>query len=324
MLNSNLKRSTSWWMRANGCGVLALLAGCAADQYRRLPDPTPITYDRISIHQLMEEMDERRNGVEDAAVRMNLVLRDDVKNKEHGLTGLYLGDKAGNMRLQMTYSEHLILDLAIHGETVDLWLPRKGRFYRGTRKDLLAAPDCELSLFAYVGQVHELFFPRAWSEQAVERRVRMEGVREVISVLERPGLRRRCVRRVVISPEQPVAEEVVIFNRNEKNLGTVRYADYRFPGPLAGARDKSSVGVPWPGRVVLYTADKSRSLQMDVEELTINRSIPLAKYEIEVPREETCDPGNDHPGADAKAGLGKPLPILDLGQALQSGKSLWE
>lgn len=324
MLRLMESRPLARWARLLGCGLLLLLTGCAADQYRRLPDPTPITYDRISIRQLMEELDERRNGIEDAAVRLNLVLRDNAKNKEHGLSGIYLGDKAGNMRLRMTYSEHLVLDLAIHGETVDLWLPRKGRYYRGTRKDLLAAPDCELSLFAYVGQVHELFFPRAWTEQAVERRVRMEGVREVISVLERPGLRRRCVRRVVISPEQPVVEEMAIYNRNDKSLGMIQYADYRFPGPLAGARDKSSIGVPWPGRVVLFTADKNRSLQMDVEELTINRSIPLAKYEIEVPCEESTEPRSDHEGSGTKAGLGKSLPILNLGDALQGGKSLWE
>lgn len=324
MLKEKVRGYNSRWLCAAACGALLLLAGCAADQYRRLPDPTPITYDRISIRQLMDEMDERRKGIEDAAVRMNMVLRDHVKNKEHGLTGLYLGDKAGNLRLQMTYGEHVVLDLAIHGETVDLWLPRKGRFYRGTRKDLLAAPDCELSLFAYIGHVHDLFFPRAWSEQAVERRVRVEGVREVISVLERPGLRRRCVRRVVISPEQPVAEEVALFNRYEKSLGTVQYADYRFPGPLAGERDKSRIDVPWPGRVVLFTAEKKRSLQMDLEELTINRSIPLAKYELEVPREDPVEPRSDHEGSRAKAELGKCLPILDLGEALQSGKSLWE
>lgn len=285
-------------------GSVWLFAGCAADAHRRVPDPTPVAYDRPSLVKVMEELDERRYAVETLVVRTNVVLHDHVKNKKVGLNGAYLGDKDGNLRLQIRYNETVIMDLGIHGDTVDLWLPRKNRYFRGTRKDLLAANECELSLLAHAGNMPDLFFPRAWTAEnasvETQRRGGFEGGREVVKVYERPGIKWRCVRMLHISMEQPVAEQVDVYSRNEKSVGCIQYDDYRFPGPSAGEIKRTPT---YPGRVTLVNADKSRSLEMNVEELIPNTPIDTEKFEVKVPEGQK---------------------ILDLGQHLGSGKSLWE
>lgn len=282
---------------------LLLAGGCEADKYRRLPDPTPVNYNRPDIAKIMEEMDERRNSVETLVARLAVVLRDNVNKKEHGLSGAYIGDKDGNLRMRIKAEETVVLDLAIHGALVDLWLPRKGRFYRGERKDLVGSGANELALLANAGSVQDLFFPRAWTESAIERRVKLENGREVISVLERPGVFRRCVRRMTISREQPMADRLEVLDRTGRALGAIAYADFRFPGPIAGEKDPTVPSVPYPGRVTLSAPDGARSMQMDVEEMILNTPIPLTKYEIPVPEGQR---------------------ILDLGAELRSGRSLWE
>ncbi|MCW8130413.1 MAG: hypothetical protein KIS92_08700 [Planctomycetota bacterium] len=287
-----------------GFGLLLLLSGCAADANRRLPDPTPIAYDRPSLVKVMEEMDERRYAVTSLVVRTNIILHDHVKDKHVGLNGVYLGDKEGNLRLQIRYNETAIMDLAIHGEEVDLWLPRKNRFFRGTKKDLLAATECELSLLAHAGNMPDLFFPRAWTTEVAnvdtQRRGGFEHGHEVVKVYERPGINWRCVRQVHISMEQPVADLVEVFSRAEKCVGRIKYEDYRFPGPTAGELKRTP---PYPGRVTLIPADESRSLEMNVEELIPNTPIDDEKFRIKPPED---------------------VKVLNLGEQLGSGKSLWE
>ena len=148
-----------------------------------------------------------------------------------------------------------------------------------------------------------MFFPRAWTPQAVERRVQVEDGREVVNVLERPGLRRRCARRVFISPEHPVTDKIEVANRNGKPLGSIVYEDYRFPGQPAGAEGDTNKIPPYPGRITLNAKDGSRTLQMDVEEIIPNTPIPLEKFEIDVPEGQK---------------------ILDLSQSLEAGRNPWD
>lgn len=281
-----------------------LLAGCSADVNRRLPDPTPVAYDRPSLVKVMEEMDERRYAVETLVVRTNVILHDHVKKKDVGLNGAYLGDKDGNVRLQIRYNESTIMDLAIRGDTVQLLLPRKNRYFQGSKKDLLAASECELCLLAHVGNMPDLFFPRAWTIETAnvetQRRGGFESGQEVVKVYERPGIKWRCVRAIHISMEQPVASQVDVFNRSEKSIGCIKYEDYRFPGPAAGEIKRTP---PYPGRVTLVTGDGNRSLEMNVEELIPNTPIDSEKFEIKPP---------------------EGMKVLNLGEQLGSGKSLWE
>ena len=282
--------------------LLALLNGCAIARYARLPDPRPEPYCRAPIVKVMEEMDARRNSVNTVVARLNIVLKDEVKGKEQALWGAYLGDRQGNMRMRVKYKERLLFDLAMHGEQVDLYLPLKHKLYRGTRAEVGHTSGNELALLVQVGNVHDLFFPRAWTDQAVERRVKVEKGMEVVSVLERPSFVRRRVRQLVISTEDPVANEMRVFDQKGHPIGSVVYCDYRFPGPRAGETTEPAAGVPYPGRLTLLGSEGKRSLQMDIEEMNVNTPVLPKHFDVKAP---------DH------------CRVEDLGEALRSGNSPW-
>lgn len=302
-MSENVER----YVRASGRTVLLtatllLLSGCEIARYARLPDPRPEPYCRASIAKVMEEMDDRRNSVNTVVARLNLVMKDVTTGKQQALWGAYLGDKQGDMRLRVKYQEKLLLDLSMHGEAVDLWLPLKNKYYRGTQADVGQTNGNELALLVQVGNVHDLFFPRAWTDEAVERRVKVEDGMEVVSVLERPSFVRRKVRQLVISPEDPVAQEMRVFDRKGQPIGSVVYNDYRFPGPRAGETEEPAAGVPYPGRLTLVGADHKRELQMDIEEINVNTPVQPKHFDIAVP---------------------EGVRVEDLGEALRSGKSPW-
>jgi hypothetical protein len=299
--------------------VPLLLFGCASGRYSRLPDPVPDPLKRDPLDKVVLQMDERRYAVQTLVAKVNIVLKDHTKKdaKEQALNGYYLGNEAGDMRLRVKYGEDtLVMDFSIHDGTVELWLPRKGRFYRGSRKELAEATGNELALFVHIGSVQELFFPRAWTEQATERRLKTEDGVDVVYVIERRGLIRRKVRRLELAPDQPVVQAIQVKDRQERLVGSVAYADWRFPGPRAGAPHNGKLSVPYPGHLTLTSADGRRSLQMDVEELNLNEDAPIRpdQFEIKLPKSE---PGQE----DQQAAVVK---VLDLGAALRSGKALWE
>lgn len=291
------------------CGKLALLSaalllvsGCQIARYARLPDPRPEPLRRAPIAKVMEEMDQRRNAVNTVVARLNIVLKDEVTGKQQTLWGAYLGDRQGNMRMRVKYQEKLLLDLSMFGDRVDLALPLKGKYYRGARSDVGKTSGNELALLVQVGNVHDLFFPRAWTDHAVERRVKVEEGYEVVSVMERPSLVRRKVRQLMISTEDPVAEEMKVFDQKGHPIGTVVYNDYRFPGPRAGEAPEPAASVPYPGRLTLVGAEGARSMQMDIEEMTINTPVESKHFDITVPEDGRME---------------------DLGEVLRSGRNPW-
>ncbi len=280
------------------------LVGCEATRIGKAPDPVSSTYNRNSVMKVLAEMDKRRETVKTVITRLNVVLTDNVKGKEHGLNGAYIGDRSGNTRMQINHNDTLILDVAFRDKTVDVWLPRKNRYFRGLRKDLMQSGGKELSLLAHVGNVHDLFFPRAWTPEAVERRWNVEDGHEVIQVLERPRVFRRRVRRVVISRLQPVAEQVDVFLTNGKQIGSVIYEDYLFPQPVAGDENQALPKVVYPRRLTLTTPEGNRDMQLNtVGTILINQPIPMEKFEIPVPEDAA---------------------MKDLGEWVRSGKSIWE
>lgn len=266
-------------------GLTVWLSGCAATQYNaRLPEPEPVASNRVPLVKVMEQMDDRRKAVDTVSSSLNVVLRDEVKGKDYHLNGAYLGDNSGNLRLRLKYEETVIMDLAFRGDSVELLLPKKNRYYRGTREDVMGATGNELALLAHVGNAHDLFFPRAWSPKAIERRVKLEGNQEVVSVIERPGiLVKKCTRRFWVSATQPVADKIEVFNANGQALGVIRYGDYRFPEPLAGDDASGPKQVVHPGTVTLVSEDGNRSLQMDITALHLNQPIAPKLFEITVP-----------------------------------------
>lgn len=261
------------------------LGGCAATQcISHMPEPTPQASNRVPLAKVMEQMDGRRNAVDTVSSNLNVVLRDEVKSKEYHLSGGYLGDSAGNLRLRLKYEEVVIMDLAFRGDLVELSLPRKNRYFRGTREDVIYSACDELALLAQVGNAHDLFFPRAWSPKAIERRVKLEGNQEVVSVIERHGaLANGCTRRIWLSPTQPVAEKMEVLADSGQALGLVRFGDYRFDKTLDDDYSRGPKQVVYPSTVTLVNKSGNRSLQMELQAMHLNQSIESKRFEVTFP-----------------------------------------
>lgn len=288
-------------------GALALLSGCRMNEAVYHPDGSRIIYMRPPLMNVIDELDVRHKSARTVFARMNVTLRDTVKNKEYPLEAVYLGDKDGNMRLRMTAENHLILDMGTRGENVDIWLPRKERYFRGKRDDLLGNSTSQLSLLAHLGGACDVLFPRAWTKSAVERRVVTENGREVVSVLEKSGLglTHRRVRRLAILPNDAAVESMAIYDKSGKEVGLVNYSDYRYPErpgdneiPLGGL-----TGMVYPGKLLLTTKTGAQTLELAVDTLELNPPISLDKFEVPLPE-------------DTK--------VLDLESALKQNGSLWE
>lgn len=287
----------------SGCGALLLaLAGCRQNEAVYNYDGSRIIYMRPPLMKVVDELDERHLCVDTVVARLNIVLKDNEKNKEFQLVGTYLGDKDGNLRLRISATTNqVILDMGCHDNTIDVWLPRKNRFFQGARQDLLNNVQCQLSLLAHAGRARDLFFPRAWSDNAIERRVTYERGREVISVIEKPNFIRRRSRRLALAPESSVVETVEIYDKFGREVGLVGYSDYQFPDPMVDNKD--TLNQTLPGCITLHSHDGAHTLQMHVDEVHLNTPIPKDRYNV--PQPENCKP-------------------LDLGVALKRSGNLWE
>jgi hypothetical protein len=281
-----------------------MLGGCRMNQAVYNTDGSRIVYMRPPLMRVVEELDERHLAAKSVCSRMNVVLRDHEKNKEWNLIGTYLGNSLNDMRLRITATGgQLVLDMSIRGDEVCVWLPRKNRYFRGSHQDL-QNNQSQLQIFAHVGSCRDLFFPRAWSPAAIERRVTVANGREVVSVIEKPSFIRKKSRRLTLSPEYPVVEAVDVYDKYGREVGTLRYDEYTFPDPDEVDEKGAAFGLTYPSKITLLTHDGSHSLEMQVEEILINQDIDPAKFDVPPP-DGKCE-------------------ILDLGNALKHTGSLWE
>ena len=286
--------------------ILAMLTGCRMNEAVYHPDGSRIVYMRPPLMNVVDELEMRHKSAQTVFARLNVTLHDQTKNKDFNLVGVYLGDKVGNMRLRINATTgQLVLDMGLHDNTIDVWLPRKDRFFQGKREDLLSNTQCQLSLLAYLGSACDVLFPYPWTKDAVERRVTYEHGREIISVIEKPGFLRRRARRLTIAPENAAVESLDIFDKVGHDVGTVSYSDYRYPErpgdeeiPLGGL-----TGMVYPGKISLKSANGVQSLDLEVDEITINPPISLDKFSVPLPEN---------------------MKIKDLGSALKQHANLWE
>lgn len=283
--------------------VLFLLAGCRMNEAVYNPtDGQRIVYLRPPLMKVVEELDERHLAADSVKARFNVTLHDNEKNKEFQLVGAYLGDKDGNLRLQISSpTAGKIIDMSIHGETMEVYLKRKNRYFKGNRSELLNTSECELALLAHIGAARDLFFPRAWTPNAVERRVTYERGREVISVIEKPGMIRKRSRRLTVCPETAAVECVEVYDKFGREVGTAAYTDYTKPGQTQPEAD--ALGLLYPGRIVLQSHNANHTLEMEVDEITFNADIADDIFEVPLPEN---------------------MKTLDLGQALKRSGNLWE
>jgi outer membrane lipoprotein-sorting protein len=283
--------------------LLVVLSGCRMNEAVYNPvDGQRIVYMRPPLMKVVEELDERHLAADSVKARFNVTLHDNDKNKEYQLTGAYLGDKDGNLRLQIKATTgQKIIDMSTHGDAMEVYLPRKNRYFKGNRSDLLNTSECELALLAHIGSARDLFFPRAWTRNAIERRVTYERGREVISVIEKPGLIRKRARRLTVAPETAAVECVEVYDKFGREVGTAAYTDYTMPGESQPEAD--ALGLLYPGRIVLQSHNASHTLELEVDEITFNADIEDRMFEVPVPEN---------------------MKVQDLGQALKRSGSLWE
>jgi hypothetical protein len=278
-------------------GGSLLLSGCTPERVTHAPEiaaPRPV---RRGIAAALDEMDLRRKGVDSVVARMNVHIQDPARGRDIALSAHYQGNREGDFRMRLSYGVFPVLDMSVRGSQAELWLPRKNKFLRGPRSALGEGDNRELALVAQMGSAHELFFPRAWTPQAQERRRDPNTRAEIVEVLARSGA---CVRRLGLVPGNSVAEWVAVYNLRGEPQGKITYEDYRFPQPRAGEGSATPV---YPGRITFEGNASGRLFRFEVEEFVINVPLVAEKFEVK-------------PGEDCA--------ILDLQEALKRHEPLFE
>ncbi|MEI6234692.1 MAG: hypothetical protein WCT04_16675 [Planctomycetota bacterium] len=211
--------------------------------------------------------------------RLHVTLRDAVKKKEYPLNGAYLGDAAGNLRLRVTTeSGQLLLDMGMRGENVTLCLPGKSRHLTGTREELLNQPNCHLALLAQCGRALDLFFPVAPPSAQLCRTSCCVDNQAFCNVPETSAPLPRYLTRLTVDLSTRVVEQKNVFARGGVDAGRIVYSRYRFP-----EADATPSKPAYPGRVTLHVPGGAYSLELDVEDLSLNTPIAPAKFTVPVP-----------------------------------------
>ncbi|MBE7467506.1 MAG: hypothetical protein HS116_28865 [Planctomycetes bacterium] len=253
---------------------------------------------------VLKEMAVRRAAIRTVVTRLDLVFYDHVKNRKLGLNGFLFGGADGDMRLRISNGDAVVMDLSYRGNEVSLYLPKRERFFRGSRKEVLESNGNILALLAHVGTVADLFFPRLGMKLDAIGPARSELGFDLVTAAETEGGVRRETRRLYISRMEPVCSRLVVLDRTEHAMGSVVYADYRFPAPSGSSKPDAAPQPVHPRQVTLSTADNERALEMTVQEIILQEApIPKAKFELNPPAE---------------------LPIRSLSEQLKSSKGLWD
>lgn len=221
----------------------------------------------------------RRDSVNSVIARLRVTLHDKVKNKDYELSGAYLGDAAGNLRLRVTTEAgQLVLDMGMRGENVEICIPGKEQYLSGSREELLDHPQCNLTLLAHCGRARDLFFPAVPpSEHPGRGTCRVNGL-AYFNIAETKTLLPRYTTRLSVNLAKSVVEEKGVYSRAGAGAGRVNYSQYRFPE--AGAEQPKPA---YPGRVTLRVPGGIYVLDMDVEDISLNTPIAPAKFAIPVP-----------------------------------------
>ncbi|GMV83909.1 MAG: hypothetical protein AMXMBFR7_50930 [Planctomycetota bacterium] len=253
---------------------------------------------------VLKDLAGRRATVRTVVTRLDLVFYDHVKNRKLGLSGFLFGGPDGDMRLRISNGDAVVMDLSYSGTEVSLYLPKKERFFRGSRKEVLESRGNILALLAHVGTVADLFFPRLGMKLDEIGPARNEQGFDLVTAAETEGGARRETRRLYISRLEPVCSRLEVLDGSEHALGSVVYADYRFPAPAGSPKPDAEPQPVHPRQVTLSTAENERALEMTVQEIILQEApIPKAKFELNPPAE---------------------LPIRSLSEQLKSSKGLWD
>jgi hypothetical protein len=263
---------------------------------------------REQVERVLEELMRRRSTVQTVAARLNLTLYNSDKNKEYPLVGVYVGDKDGNMRLRITaVTNQLILDMGRRDDKVEVYLPRKDRYFRGKLKDLLDNQS-QLTLLAHIGNARDLFFPCAETPKSMGRAITCNDSRKIVSVFEKPNYVRHRSRRLTLASGAPVVEDQEVYDRFGREVGVVRYREYtpaEWAGQLAatGQVADNPPAICHPGLIALCPHGGPHSLLLQIEEFILNEPVDPSKFDVPCPEDQK---------------------VRDLGKALKNSGSLWD
>ncbi|GMV82420.1 MAG: hypothetical protein AMXMBFR7_36040 [Planctomycetota bacterium] len=260
-----------------GCCAL-LLSGCALEPVGLPPVEAPAARTLRDPAAAVAETDARRQQVSTVTARLDVRLHKLKEQRSFPLNGVYLGNADGSFRLRLKHEELVVLDLAAAEGSMELWLPRKNRFYRGTTSQVQSVERSELALLAQIGSVHDLFFPRAWSERAVERRMNGSGADDWVSVYGRADGRRALLRRLVLLPQMAAFARQELYGPSGALLGQVLYDGYA-PQPLG----TGGAQVTAPGRVTIMGADRQIALELIATEYSFNAELPTSRFRLAPP-----------------------------------------
>jgi hypothetical protein len=242
------------------------------------PSATPELIEKV------RQLDARRAPLKDLRARLAVTLKKGKRN--YALKGMYSGNAAGDFRLSMRWGILSIIDVAFKGDQVDLWLPRKGKHCLGPRKTVREITN-DLRLLERIGSVSDLFFPDAWADNAIARRLDEVDGHRFLNVLEQRDGELLPTRRVQLSSygDKCVVAKTILYDKG-KPIGAVEYRDYYV---LSG----------WliPRTVEVWASTKTR-IVLTVDGIAINTGRPL----------------------DMKVGAPAGVKKADLGETLKAGK----
>lgn len=204
--------------------------------------------------------------------------------KTQSADGVYMGDAHGNMRLKLTGMFGILgLDLALRDDDFKIWMPLRKLGVIGTRREALNGESTELLLLATLGLSHNLFFPRAWTDNAAERRAADEGGKLAVRVYEKSGRSLECARRFVIDTAGQSVASQEVFTTAGFAIGRLEYLhfcpirDLTAPGESTG--DLRDLPVASAVRLV---QEGGMTLEIEVKSISVNKALPADAFEFQI------------------------------------------
>lgn len=225
------------------------------------PSRAPAELVPADLVEKVRRLDQRSGPLKDFRARLAVNLK--KGDRDYSLSGMYTGSANGDFRLSMNWGIVSILDVAFHGDQVELWLPRKGKLCLGNRSLVEEIPN-ELRLLERIGSVSDLFFPIAWSPHAIARRLQQEENQYVLNVIAKENDELLPARRVYLGSygEHCVVTKTVLYEKGSP-IGAVEFRDYY---------EISGWLIP---RTVEVWASTTTRIVLTIEGIAINTQRPL-------------------------------------------------
>ena len=255
------------------------------------------------VEKLVAEIDGRRLSIRSLDIRLKVKLCNE-KGSVHNLNASYIGDMAGNSHLRLTGMFNILaMDVTQVGDRITCWMPLQKAAIAGSRRELITDGQSELALLSAVGGICEVFFPRPWSNDAVQRRVTFDGDRVLVSVFGNTQTTGSCFRRFIVDPGQKTVAAQDIYNSRNSSIGRIEYLEFcPLSTVLKVARPDLDGGLLFPQGVRMANTNGRISLELKVEEVAVNQPVSPEAFKIDLPQNQV---------------------VREIGEMLKSGEPLF-